>query len=146
MTEFKVSPDNDGFALSGLSGPSGYGYDIGTLAYMLLFTWRRAEEGDELPDGMTGRQGFWADKDLGCKWWLRVRLICNEESLQIIKRDAEQALQILKDKGLVSKIEYQTNRVSETVGGIKIQLFEPDGKRSNVIIDDVWGEIRKNVH
>lgn len=144
MTEFVIRPGEEGFHVLDAESHQATTDGIAGLAYMLLFTWRRAEEGDEIPDGITSKQGFWGNKDLGCKWWLRVRLICNDDSLQIIKRDAEEALSVLLDLGVVSAIHYEVWRFSETVGFIRIRLVEPDGKETNLVVEDIWKVIRNN--
>lgn len=145
MTEYIIRPGANSFEVLGITHHLAGGDGVAGLAYLLLFTWRMAEEGDEIPDGITSRQGFWADPSLGCKWWMRVRLICNDESLRIIKQDALDALDILLQKKIVSKIVCEVWRLDATVGCIKIQLIEPDGQTSNLIVEDIWKVVRENV-
>jgi phage gp46-like protein len=141
MSEYIIRPGADGFEIVAENGSVVSGDSLVVLTYMYLFTWRRAREEDELPYGISDKQGFWGDGNLGCGWWLRARMICNEESLRIIRKDAEEALLPLMKKEIVSSIVVKTSRPKPTVGMCTVTLYEPDGAQTNVIIQDIWGAI-----
>lgn len=88
------------------------GADLETAVLISLFTDRRADPEDRLPDGSQDPRGWWGDqgkdRPIGSKIWLRMRSKRTTETLQIVKGDIQEALQWLLDDGVVATIDVTT--------------------------------------
>jgi phage gp46-like protein len=94
------------------------GDDIETAVIISLFTDRRADPDDVIPDGSDDPRGWWADGDpegpIGSKIWLRVRSKIVQQTLNIVRTDIVQALQWLLDDNVCSSISVETEWVTPT--------------------------------
>lgn len=104
---------------------------IETAVIISLFTDRRAEPGDVIPDGTDNRRGWWGDTysetPIGSRLWLLGR----EKQLSSVLLRAEQyaaeALQWLLDDGLASSVTVTaTNPASEQLA-LRVDILLPDG-------------------
>ncbi|EDB0139767.1 phage GP46 family protein, partial [Salmonella enterica] len=89
---------------------------IKTAVIISLFTDRRAQPSDPVPDGTTDRRGWWADsfrkRPIGSRLWLLSR----EKTLaSVVERTAayaDEALAWLKPAGLVTSVTCTAARVA----------------------------------
>lgn len=110
-----------------------------------LFSWRRANEDDEV-DG--DRQGWWADTyadipgdQTGSRLWLLLRQKITSETARLAEEYAEEALQWLIDDGVASRVNVEAERWE---GGrdrvdLKVTVVKPDGDGISIRFQDVWG-------
>ena len=109
-----------------------------TAVIISLFTDRRANEDDILPDpNSLDRRGWWGDlttsfedDQIGSRLWLLEREKTLENVPVRAKKYAEEALQWLIDDGITKKIEVETER--QGIPGndrlaIAVRIFKPDG-------------------
>lgn len=96
-----------------------------TSVLISLFTDRRAEPGDVLPDGETDRRGWWADDPddrIGSRLWLLKRAKESQDTLDRALEYIKESLQWMLD-GLVSdEINVTTSFV--TINRTRLMLFE----------------------
>lgn len=111
------------------------GNDLSTAVLLSLFTDRRADEDDVLPDG-TDSRGWWADamdgQRIGSRLWLLERARSLPETFALAKEYAEEALQWLVDDGVAAKVLVAATGVRGTdcnnVLALQIDITQPDGK------------------
>lgn len=103
-----------------------------TAIMLSLFTDRRAEAGDVLPDGETDRRGYWGDEfgdvegdRFGSRLWLLARAKAGQESLRDAQEYATEALQWLLDDKVTDRLEVTTEFVTREVMGIAVTLYRP---------------------
>lgn len=112
-----------------------------------LFSWRRADDDDEV-DG--DRMGWWgdtyADQDgdlTGSRLWLLLRSKVTDEAVQQAREYAEEALQWMLDDGVASRVIVEAERFA---GGrdridMKVTVIKPDGSGVSIRFQDVWGKL-----
>jgi phage gp46-like protein len=104
---------------------------IETAVIISLFTDRRAEPGDAIPDGTDNRRGYWGDayraRPIGSRLWLLSR----ESQLASVLTDAEtyaaEALQWLLDDGLASALAITATNPAFEMLALRIDITLPDG-------------------
>ncbi|ECZ0079954.1 phage GP46 family protein [Salmonella enterica] len=81
---------------------------VNTAIVLSYFTDRRAEPGDELPDGSTDRRGWWGDsfrnEPIGSRLWLLSREKSLPDVLNRAAAYARESVQWLINDGYVKKI------------------------------------------
>jgi phage gp46-like protein len=121
-----------------------------TAVLISLFTNRRADDDDVLPDQeSTEIQGWWGDlaspeiegDQIGSKLWLLGREKTTEDILARTKLYVEEALQWLIDDGVAAKIEVETDR-SGTIGtdvlALSVKIYEVAGRETSLIYKVQW--------
>jgi phage gp46-like protein len=106
-----------------------------TAVIWSLFTDRRAELGDVLPDGETDRRGWFGDvfpTVPGDKWGSRLWLLSREkitaETLARGETYALEALQWLVDDKVASRIAVSAERMTEPLGAaVGVEIERPTG-------------------
>lgn len=112
---------------------------IKTAVIISLFTDRRAQPSDPVPDGTTDRRGWWADsfrkRPVGSRLWLLSR----EKTLaSVVERTAayaDEALAWLKPAGLVTSVTCTAARVVHDRLRLSVSLVMPDGARRPMIFE-----------
>ncbi|ECP0023102.1 phage GP46 family protein [Salmonella enterica] len=112
---------------------------IKTSVIISLFTDRRAQPSDPVPDGTTDRRGWWADsfrkRPIGSRLWLLSR----EKTLaSVVERTAayaDEALAWLKPAGLVTSVTCTAARVAHDRLRLSVSLVMPDGARRPMIFE-----------
>ncbi|ECP0310289.1 hypothetical protein JOU96_004764 [Salmonella enterica] len=112
---------------------------IKTAVIISLFTDRRAQPSDPVPDGTTDRRGWWADsfrkRPIGSRLWLLSR----EKTLaSVVERTAayaDEALAWLKPAGLVTSVTCTAARVAHDCLRLSVSLVMPDGARRPMIFE-----------
>ena len=111
------------------------GNDLSTAIAISLFTDRRANEDDTLPDGSDPR-GWWADamdgQRIGSRLWLLERARNLPETLALAGEYAREALQWLVTDGIAKSVTVNTTSLRGTmcqnVLAIDVQVQRPDAK------------------
>ncbi len=113
-----------------------------TAVELSLFTDRRADEGDSLPDGETNRRGWWADDPLdriGSRLWLLDRAKETAEVLERAEQYAREALQWLIDDLVATKIDVTAEPLTQVRGfGLAITIYRPARDPARYRFDRVW--------
>lgn len=110
---------------------------LNTAILISLFTWRRAEEYDQLPSG-TDPKGWWGDTvdldenetKLGSRLWLLRRAPANENTRRLAEDYAYEALQPLIDQGAVAK--FVCTATIDPVRGylvLAVNAYSQDGQK-----------------
>lgn len=110
-----------------------------------LFTWRRANPDDDLPDGGS-RMGWWGDgfpvvanDRIGSRLWLLSRAKIVPETLTRAKAYAEEALQWLVDDGVAARVLVEVERQGLTTVALACRFFKSDGKvLADIRFTDAW--------
>lgn len=76
-----------------------------TACFLLLFTDKRADDGDKLPGNQTDKRGWWADNYLGSKLWLLERETARKELIARAIQYAKESLQWFVDNGIVDVVD-----------------------------------------
>ncbi|MEW6648142.1 MAG: phage GP46 family protein [Pseudomonadota bacterium] len=133
--DFAISNNGGTFALA-LAGTD-ISTDMGLrgAVYASLFTDRRAEPDDVLPDGSDNRRGHWADQyaehegDLkGSRLWLLKNAKQTPETLFRAKRYAEEALAWFVADGIATSIAAAPYWYADGVLALPIDMQLADGR------------------
>lgn len=112
---------------------------IETAVIISLFTDRRAQPSDPIPDGTTDRRGWWADsfrkRPIGSRLWLLGREKTLESVLERAKTYADEALAWMKLAGLVKSVTCTASRVAHDRLQLSVSLVLPDGARRPMVFE-----------
>ncbi|EHJ0339225.1 hypothetical protein KAB67_004151 [Salmonella enterica] len=112
---------------------------IETAVIISLFTDRRAQPSDPIPDGSTDRRGWWADsfrkRPIGSRLWLLGREKTLESVLERAKTYADEALAWMKLSGLVKSVTCTASRVAHDRLQLSVSLVLPDGARRPMVFE-----------
>lgn len=122
---------------------------LNTAVIVSLFTDRRADKNDILPDfDSKDRRGWWGDlttdfpnDKIGSRVWLLERSKTLPEVLEKVKVYCFEALQWMIDDGVVAKIEVEVERqgsVETPILAWLVRLFKNDGKELSLRFDRQW--------
>lgn len=105
-----------------------------TAVVISLFTDRRAEADDTIPDGSGDRRGWWGDgwsETEGDRIGSRLWLLAREKELPVVARRAEEyaeeALAWLLAEGVARAVRVTAEQVRRGVLGLTIVIERPDG-------------------
>jgi phage gp46-like protein len=136
----------DGAGLWQVSSP-GLAEDSGleTAIIISLFTDRRAEPDDVLPDNSGDLRGWWADAypavdgDLiGSRLWLLSREKQLPEVLGKAKEYAEEALAWMIEDGVADSVVATAVKVRDGLLGLTVQIFRPTGTPARFRFELFW--------
>ncbi len=128
-----------------------------TSVLMSLYTDRRAENDNELPDPLSNdRRGWWGDQinidfeddKIGSRLWLLERSKTTEQTLADAKFFIEECLQWMINDEVVQTIDVEVERQNRqdgtaTLAG-KISIQQTDGIEKAYKFDDLWqGELEE---
>ncbi|ELP4663190.1 phage GP46 family protein [Salmonella enterica] len=112
---------------------------IETAVIISLFTDRRAQPSDPIPDGSTDRRGWWADsfrkRPIGSRLWLLGREKTLESVLERARTYADEALAWMKLAGLVKSVTCTASRVAHDRLQLSVSLVLPDGARRPMVFE-----------
>lgn len=104
---------------------------IETAVIISLFTDRRAEESDDIPDGSDNRRGWWGDTYSETPTGSRLWLLSREKQMSSVLLRAEQyaaeALQWLVDDSLASAIAITASNPADSVLALRVDITLADG-------------------
>lgn len=109
------------------------GNELNTSVLISLFTDRRANGDDKLPDG-TDPRGWWADAMDGYKWgsrlWLLERARNLPETLRLAEEYAKESLTWLVKDGIAKKVNVSAVAIGscQNTLGLLVEIYKPDGK------------------
>ena len=110
-----------------------------------LFSWRRAEDDDDLPG--TSKEGWWADSfdndrdKFGSRLWLLSRSKITEETLLRAEEYAQEALQWLVDDGVAVSIDVKAERGDAGRLDLTVTVSRPEEKDLTARFADVWSSL-----
>lgn len=111
------------------------GYDLATedglrsAVISSLFTDRRAEPDDEIPDGSSDRRGWWPDPTMGSRLWLLARAKETPDTLARARTYTIEALQWLVDDGVATAVDVTAEWTRRGVLGLHIAITLADRSR-----------------
>jgi phage gp46-like protein len=127
--------------------PPGLAEDDGleTAVIISLFTDRRAEPDDVLPDNSNDPRGWWADQfsdvdgDLiGSRLWLLSREKQLSDVLSRAQEYAEEALAWMVEDGVADSVAAQAVIVRDGLLGLTVQIFRPTGTPAKFRFELFW--------
>lgn len=105
-----------------------------TAIIISLFTDRRANADDAVPDGSTDRRGWWGDAAartagdmIGSRLWLLERGKLTAETLRLVKDYAEEALAWMVTDQVAKAVEITVERRAQDQVALLVQITKPDG-------------------
>lgn len=107
--------------------------DLATAVLISLFTDRRADPDDRIPDGSRDPRGWWGDagraRPLGSKLWLLERAKQTEATRLAAKDYVDEALAWMIEDGVAAAVT--TTVVWQRAGllAIEVLIDEPDGRQ-----------------
>ncbi len=113
-----------------------------TAVLISLFTDRRADDDDQLPDGSNDRRGYWGDSypdidgdELGSRLWLLSREKQTTDVLIRAREYCQEALQWLIEDGIASTVEVDNEWLRQGVMAIYITITRGDGRLYQDVFD-----------
>lgn len=104
---------------------------VHTALMISYFTDRRAQPGDDIPDGSKDARGYWGDayrpSPMGSRLWLLGREKQLQAALDKAVRYAKEASDWMKDDGLVSAIKITASSPQKGVLRLVTDVTLPDG-------------------
>lgn len=101
-------------------------HDIKTAVMISLFTDRRADEGDALPDPRGSKRGWWADaltgRPIGSRLWLLSREKQLNEVVRRAREYAEEALAWLVTENVARSVTVEAGVANGNVLGLVVEV------------------------
>lgn len=122
------------------------GNDVETAVLLSLFTDRRADVTDTLPDVPTGgvadRRGWWGDtgatSPIGSRLWLLDRAKGPLQVAQQAEDYAREALQWLLDDGIVARFDISAAWSAPSTLLLTVVAYRSDGTRVSSLSTSLW--------
>lgn len=116
-----------------------------TAVILSLFSDARALDDDKLPAGQSDRRGWWGDAwaeqqgdRFGSRLWLLRPAKQLQQSLNLARDYAEEALAWLTADGVASRVEVETFIPRDEVMGMIVRIFRPDGSITPIRFETLW--------
>ena len=113
-----------------------------------LFTWRRAEEGDDLPFFDNKRYGWWGDSypiapndKIGSRIWLFQRAKILQSTPAEFRAVCLQALEWLIEDGVATEVEVVVERLDIHAIAASITVARSNGTTFSTRFDHVWEQL-----
>ncbi|HHR4052806.1 TPA: phage GP46 family protein [Salmonella enterica] len=114
-------------------------HSIETAVIISLFTDRRAQPSDDIPDGTSDRRGWWADsfrkRPVGSRLWLLSREKTVQSVVERTAAYADEALAWMKSAKLVKSVTCTAARVAHDCLQLNVFLVMPDGARRQMVFE-----------
>jgi len=154
--DYLLSPSNAGLELHAVAGDnssvplteSGAGaplqnqHDLKTAVLISLFTDRRANNDDQLPDYRGSKRGWWSDALTGQKIGSRLWLLHREKQLnQVVlraKEYAEEALQWLIDDGVAESVTVTAEVIRSGFLALHIEIVKTKRQTADFKFEFAW--------
>lgn len=149
MTDFALTWDNESMTADLSVAGNDLAADEGleTSVMLSLFSDRRAEAGDPLPDGEQDRRGWWADAHpvvegdrFGSRLWLLARSKATEDVRVRAEEYAREALQWLLDDRVSPRVDVAVEFMTAPKGlALEVKIYRP-GKADPALFrfDRIW--------
>jgi phage gp46-like protein len=126
--------------------------DLATSVIMSLFSWRRANSDDVLPDNLShSRMGWWGDsfplienEKFGSRLWLLRREKLTTETIARAVDYCREALQWLVNQRIASQIDVDAFRSGIDQLSLSIVIHQFNNKSRNLLFDNVWQAIQRD--
>lgn len=116
-----------------------------TAVVISLFTDRRAEPGDPLPDAGADRRGWWGDAladvpgdRIGSRLWLLAREKQTQATLARAREYAAEALRWMIEDGVARAVNVTAEIVRDGVLGLGIEIVRSDKPVVQYRFDSFW--------
>lgn len=116
-----------------------------TAVILSLFTDARALADDVLSPGQNDRRGWWGDAwpvvegdRFGSRLWLLQASKQLQQSLNLAREYAEEALAWLVEDGVASRVEVETFIPRDEIMGMTVRVVRPDGSTTPIRFDILW--------
>lgn len=121
--------------------------DLQTAVLISLFTDRRAEPDDQLPDQTASRRGWWGDAlsssgRIGSRLWLLSREKQTRETVNRAREYTEEALAWLVDQGIAKRVTVLAEIVRTGVLGLSIQIERNQAQPARYRYELAWQQLR----
>lgn len=121
------------------------GDDLATAVLISLFTDRRAETDDVIPDGSGDPRGWWGDlgraRPLGSRLWLLERAK-QTEAVRLAAQDfCEAALAWLVEDGVAASVTVVTAWQRPAFLAIDVRIDQPDGSVRDFTYQWAWKDV-----
>lgn len=121
-------------------------HDLKTAVLVSLFTDRRAEDDDVLPEEGASKRGWWADvfgvvgdgRRIGSRLWLLQREKQLNEVVNRAREYCKEALQWLVDDGVASDVIIDAEVVADGVLGIRVAIHRDKSTPNKFRFDYAW--------
>lgn len=125
------------------------GHDLATAVIISLFTDRRADADDIIPDGTGDPRGWWGDtgrlRPLGSKLWLLERAMKTEATRLRAEDYAAEALAWLVEDGVAADVQvaasWQARADSSGFLGLSVVITDPSGRPAVFNYEWAWGDV-----
>jgi len=124
--------------------------ELRSAVVLSLFSWRRANPDDRLPDDDSGRMGWWgdsygttADSKLGSRLWLLRREKLTQETITRAVEYCREALQWLIDDRVAQKVDVEAERNSIDRLDILVKITRANGQEINMRYANAWQAIQQ---
>ncbi len=121
------------------------GDDLATAALISLFTDRRADDDDILPDASDDRRGWWGDLDqdvpIGSRLWLLDRSRLSEDVANTAKGYVAEALKWMLDDQVAASITIVTAIASRSQLDILVTITRHDGSVVPLKYSWAWSQV-----
>lgn len=126
-----------------LAGPDlAAGQDLATAVLISLFTDRRADGDDTIPDRSGDPRGWWGDlgraRPLGSKLWLLEREKQTEQVRLRAQDYAQEALDWLVEDGVAQSVTVAASWVRAGFLGLRVLIVEPEGREQAFNYQWAW--------
>lgn len=126
-------------------------HDLKTAILISLFTDRRAEDDDPLPDASSSKRGWWGDalggagegRRIGSRLWLLAREKQLPEVVAKAKEYAQESLLWLIQDGIVESVVVDAQIVGQGWLGLAIMVTRPRGAPAKFRFDFAWSNINQ---
>lgn len=120
--------------------------DLNTAVIISLFTDRRAEPDDELPNPTGSRRGWWGDalaeRRIGSRLWLLSREKQLREVLNRAKEYAAEALAWMVEDGVAQQVTVDAQIVSTGLLGLSVQIDRNNAQPAVFRYELAWNQLR----
>lgn len=124
------------------------GDDLLTAAIISLFTWRRANDDDELPDTETSRLGWWGDSianvegdRIGSRLWLLRREKLTAETINRALEYCREALAWMVEDGVAARVDVSASRTGLDRLDITVTVHRGNGEARKLAFANAWAAI-----
>lgn len=121
------------------------GDDLSTAVLISLFTDRRANDDDALPDASTDRRGWWGDLGqdvpIGSRLWLLTRSKLVPAVARAAKDYINEALRWMLDDGVAASISVTTSIVMPSRLYATVEIRRMDGSRHTLDFNWAWNQL-----